>query len=94
MLVGLLIICGLGAIVLDLFATNQLSPPQTTLQIGAVTVRSFPPCALDRVMSEPCYLSDSAARWVIQLTIQGAPGRQQQWSLYGGGHPPLSVSRR
>jgi hypothetical protein len=93
-LAGFLLFCGLGTIVLGLFATNQLTPPQTTLQMGAITVRAIPSCQLDRMISGPCFLADNAARWVIQLIIHNATGRSQQWSLYGGGHPPLFLGRR
>ena len=94
MLAGLLLFCGLGTIVLGLLATNQLAPPQTTLQMGAISVRAIPSCDLDRMPSGPCFLADNAARWVIELAIHDATGRPRQWNLYGGGHPPLFVGRR
>jgi hypothetical protein len=94
MLAGCLLFCGLGTIVVGLLATNQLTLPQTTLQMGAVTVRAIPSCNLDRMPSGPCFLVDNAARWVIELAVYDATGRPQQWNVYGGGDPPLYVARR
>jgi hypothetical protein len=94
LLAGLLILCGLGSTVLGLFATNQLTPPQTTLQMGALTVRAIPACKLDDMTRGPCFLADSAAHWLIQLAIDGSTGWRQEWILYGGGNPPLYVDHR
>ena len=94
MLFGLAMLCGATGVVLGMLATDQLTPPQITGQIGPLTVSSIPPCDLDRVVRSPCLLPDSDARWLVQLEIRNLLGRRQEWQLYGGGSGSLRVVHR
>jgi hypothetical protein len=94
LLFGLIALCGAMGVLVEMFATEQLTPPQVTRQIGILTVSSIPPCDLDRVVHGPCLLPDSEARWLIQLEIQNLLGRRQEWALYGGGQGSLRVVHR
>jgi hypothetical protein len=94
LLSGLITLCGATGVLLGLVATDQLTPPQVTRQVGPLTVSSIPPCDLDRVVHSPCLLPDSETRWLVQLEILNGVGRRQQWALYGGVDGSLRVVHR
>jgi hypothetical protein len=94
LLAGLLAFCGTAGVALGMLATNRLTPPSATIQVGSMILQALPPCGFDQVASTPCLLPDTDARWLIQVERHDSTGQRQRWALYGGGHAPLRVSRR
>jgi hypothetical protein len=93
-LFGLIALCGATGVLVEMLATDQLTPPQATGRIGPLLVSSIPACDLDRAVHSPCLLPDSDARWLVQIEIQNLIGGRQQWALYGGGHGSLRLVHR
>jgi hypothetical protein len=93
LLAGLLALSMAAGIVLGALALNWLTPPSGLVQLGPVRVQAISPCQLDQPVHVPCLLPDSAAGWFVRLELHNRSGRQQRWTLYGGGPEPLRVDR-